>query len=427
MLNLGEVQDKLLQVQKEGELLVYFLDGQKIGVWDPKVNMDRILYLQEFKENDSIKDEIDNIVEQLTQEEIEKIQEELQYEEIEELEEVLSLDDSEKIVRVAKADLKQKIQIDGEKGEKNNEKQDVEEDQKESILTGDITVKQEAKLNKKLTVTKTLGQVLAKEGLLPHDGKEYVSIGAVESSSLNSLTNENGGKEKNLSTRYAMVAIATDGTKTKLDIPLDYQEGNNPTEVNPVVKRNGEVEYDHALSQFRVGEGAISIKNGQYGELELFYTDQKTRGINGIEGNQTGVQTQITTSQVYDMSRQEMELNAEYAGEYHSDEKMKEASEHDEDCEELTIEDVDGDTMTKSHLHTTSTGIIDSNGNVITYQEIANQWGFYARLENGQPDIDYIQEKLEKQLADYPDKTVEELVEEEAEDSLENSGPSLTK
>lgn len=427
MLNLGEVQGKLLQVQKDGDLIIYYLNDQKIGVWNPKLRMDRILYLQEFNESDSIRDEIKDLVEQLSEEEIEQIQEELKQEEKEELEDALALDDSEKIVRVAKVDLKQEIQTKGDKENKNKKKQEFANENEEQLSTkNEIVIKQEAKLDKKLTDTKTLRQILEQEGLLPDDGKQYIEIGVVEASSLSQLVNERGAKEENLSTRYAIVAIATDGTKTKLNIPLDYQEGNNPTEINPVVKRNGEIEYDHALSQFRVGDGAISIKNGQYGELELFYTDQKTKGSNGIEGNKTGVQTQITTSQVYDMSREERELNAEYAGIYHSDKKMKEAREH-ENCEEVAIEDVDGDPNTQSHLHTTNTGIIDSNGNVISYQEIANQWGYYARLENGQPDVDYIQQKLEKELSDHPDKMVEEVIEEEAEDSLGNSDPSFTK
>lgn len=406
MLTLGKVQGKLLRVEKEDGLFTYYLDDEKIGVWDPKVIMDRILYLQQFKENNSIKDEIKEIIEETPEETIKNIPEQLKKQEIEELKQVLQLTDKEKLKQVSLANLQEKV--------KEEDKPEEEKDELEETnipVNNRLTVKQEAKLNKKVNDMKTLGQVLQREGLIPQNGKDYVTLGVVEASDLNQLTNEQGKKHENLTTRYAMVAIATDGSMTKLDVPMDYSEGNNPDEINPLVKREGEVEKQAVLSQFRVGKGAISIGNaGPGGEIELFYTSQKTRGTEGIEGNKTGVQTQITTNQVYDMQIEERQINAEYEGIYHSDEKQKEAQMHDE-CEEIKIEDVNGDLSDSSHHECvyTENEIITSTGEKMSFREIATKWGYID--ENGKPDAERAKEKFAKEWESDPERKPEEVVE----------------
>ncbi len=426
MLILGKVQGKTLQVEKEDGLFTYYLDDEKIGVWDPKVLMDRILYLQQFKENDSIKDEIKDIIEQTPEETLINMPEQLKNQEIEELKQVLKLSDKEKVKQVSLVNLQEKLkEEDKPDKERDNEQEKEGKDKKDESevvnlpANNRLTIKQEAKLNKKVNDVKTLGQVLQREGLIPQDGKDYVTLGVVEASDLNQLADEQGKKHENLTTRYAMVAIATDGTMTKLDVPMDYGEGNNPGEINPLVKRNGEVEQDTVLSQFRVGKGAISIGNGgPGGEIELFYTSQKTRGTEGIEGNKTGVQTQITTSQVYDMEIEERRLNAEYEGMYHSDEKQKEAQMH-EDCEETKLEDVNGDLSDSSHHDCvyTENEIITSTGETMSFREIATKWGYID--ENGQPDAERAKEKFteewERDSERKPEDVVEEVEEEFAE------------
>ena len=158
--------------------------------------------------------------------------------------------------------------------------------------------------NDKVTDIRDLGQLISDEGKMPKlEGKNFVKMGIIESDQMDNLKNTNGDVARENTTRYSFVAIATDGTVVPIDLEQDYQEGSNPLEENYQISRDGKVEKDDVLSRFKIGDGSFSIKNGQYGELQVYHSPRKTLGGEGIEGNKSlDIQLEtclLYTSQVY--------------------------------------------------------------------------------------------------------------------------------
>ena len=143
----------------------------------------------------------------------------------------------------------------------------------------------------------------------------------------------------------------------------DTQEGNNPMESNYQVKqnKNQNVEKGDVLTRLQIqGEETIGIEKGQYGEVEVYHSHDKTIGGDGVEGNKSldrQLETKNAKNPIEGTDQATQKLAQKYQDGYRSvEETYQEAEQHEdisgEPCEELKVEDIDGDPKTVSHSHT---------------------------------------------------------------------------
>ena len=408
MKRLGKVNGKDLIIREEGnkdsKIFVYYLGFRKIGVCDPKVTEDNIIFLQNTKENElsnEIKDQIEKIVNTPEMEKYLIKDEKYKEEKITELAHVLN-EEKDDIKKVEEVELDQEIDY------KEQEKEENKKQNKKENKAKDLNIKQEMDLSNKTTDMKTLGGLLQKEGKIPTD-KKYTKLAVVESDKINDFKDKDGKTLKANTTRYQFVLIAKDGTFCPIDLEQDSEEGNNPLEENITVKSDGSVKENSVLSRYKIGDGSLAIDNEKYGEIKVYYSPRKTLGGNGIEGNKS-LDIELETSNVWETDKDERDLAGEYDTGYRSVEKSyKEARKHDiEECKTET-KDVDGDKNTKSH--------IDINDKTI--DKIAKKL-----LENDIISNVYNKEDIKEKLRNLEDKEInsveefkeiEKNIEEEAE------------
>lgn len=288
---------------------------------------------------------------------------------------------------------------------------------KERSTTKDVNIKQEMDTDNRVTDMENLGQILDKEGLLPEiEGKTFTKIGIIESDDRDKLVDENGNKAKVNTTRYSMVAIANDGTVVPLKAEQDHQEGNNPTEKNYQVSQQGKIKKDDVLSRFNIGEGTISIKNGEYGEIKVYHSPRKTIGGKDIEGNKS-LDRQLETDNVWQLKKEQMDLAEKYGDGYRSvEESYQEAKLHEDESGKIIDEnmmktkDLDGEKNTKSHAHDN-----------IDYKILASKWGYY---KDGIPNESRAKELFEEKRKQNPNKNVKQIIEMVTEDLEEELGYS---
>ena len=340
------------------------------------------------------------------------------------IEKILDLEEGYEITRIATVKLKEKVngkeQNEQELKNKQNENQInltkekmIEQHNKEK----NVNIKQQLETRDKLTDMKTLGQVLEKEGKLPKvRGKEFERIGIIESTQRDNLLDVNAKRAKLNTTRYSLVAIAKDGTTVPLDIEQDHQDGYSPAKQNYQVSHNGEVKQDTVLSRFEIGDGSISIKNGQYGRIQVYHSPRKTIGDRDVKANMS-LDRELETDNVYQMRKEERDLAEEYTDGYRSvEEGYEEAKVHEnekgeiKEGEKMTTKDIDGERDTCSHEH-------DIN---VNYSALATKWGYY---KEGEPNANRAKEILEEKRKENPQKKTNELIEMVTEELEEEMGP----
>ena len=307
-----------------------------------------------------------------------------------------------KVKKMATIDLNQKVN-------------QIKEKKEELKTTKDINIKQEMRTKDNVTDMKTLGQVLDKNKKLPHiEGKKFTKIGIIESDDRDKLVDKDGKKAKVNTTRYAFVAIASDGSVVPMNLEQDHQEGNNPRERNIQVTRDKKIMEDDVLSRYNLGEGSIAVENGKYGEIKVYHSPRKTIGGKGIEGNKS-LDRQLETRNVWSIKKEERDLAGEFEDGYRSvEEGYQEAMKHKNkdgklDTKDLEIDDVDGEKNTKSHIHDN-----------VNYEELASKWGYY---KDGKPNIDKAEQLFEKKRKENPNKETKEIVDmvtEELEEQYKN-------
>ncbi len=416
-------ENKILGVEKEGDLYKYVLGNEVVGAFNPDVMADSLIV---FRENtienelsDQIRDEITQIIETVGKEEIlktepEKEQEENVYGEEMEDEEELQMEETDE-------------ELEGEEEEK-EEKDEVqeEEDKEEKIenTTGDIQIKQEVDMDTMATDMDSLGEKLEKAGKIKGTDEKHGKLGIVESDDLENLRDENGNKLHGHSSRYEAVVITNKTGKDgkpivrTLDLENDTQEGTNPTEQNYQVSQNKNqtLEKGDVLTRLKVqGQETIGIEKGPYGEVEVYHSSDKTIGGNGIEGNKSldkQLETSNSKNPVEGMDEQTQKLSQEYQDGYRSVEaSYQEAKQHENDkgepCEELRVEDMDGDPNTSNHNH-----IDDTVEKLMQNEEIADT--FTEREVRGMVERAWDNEKDNKTLEEFQ-RDVERKVELDAE------------
>lgn len=325
-IKIGE-EEKILSLSKKNGKYEYFLDNENIGLYDP-ITMygmeEKILFKENTLANElssNIRDEIEDLVDILDEEEIEEMQPDYEKEQVDVLEQLLQLEENEDITRIATVKLDEKIENKQNEEELKKKKDTKNETEKVLGTEKDVTIKQEMNFNDKVTDIRDLGQLISDEGKMPKlEGKKFVKMGIIESEQMDNLTNTSGKIAKENTTRYSFVAIASDGTVVPMELEQDYQEGNNPTEKNYQLSRNGEIKQDDVLSRFKIGEGSFSVKNGKYGELEVYHSPRKTLGGKGVEGNKS-LDIQLETDNVWERTDKERELVGEHTTGYRSVER----------------------------------------------------------------------------------------------------------
>lgn len=415
-------------IKNENNLYEYYFDNTKIGVLDPKVMEENIIVLQNTLENE-LSSQIKDAINQLPREEIES--ESRENKQLDNYMKEHGINDAKQIVKI---DLNQKIKEKNENNEKKEEDKtlqvgDKNERKQEKVLTTkDVNIKQELKMDVMATDLKTIGQLLEKNGKMPKvEGKTFKKLGIVESTAIkNAKGNTN-------TTRFSFVAIANDGTVMPVDLEQDYQEGNNPREINYEKKANNTIGQDDVLSRYRIGSNneTISIKtsNGP-GNIEVFYSPGKTIGGNSIEGN-VSIDQQLETDNVYWKTRKEMR-QSEFEGYKHVEDEQREAQGEQQDISGMkrgkkddkivnskesdspTNKEVDGDEKTKTHDH------IQKDSQVL--DEYVSKI-----LENDKIAITYNREDVKKTILEKVENN-EELTDEEllqqVEEDMEASAES---
>lgn len=361
---LGNVEDEELYAKWDGNQIKFILGNSEIAVFDPDVMEDPILFMENTKANElsaEAKDTITRFAENVTPEELQEMDKKYGREKQQEIADTLGIE-RRKIASITEIDMDEKAEKKPETGKEKEEKsKDKKEKEKEKVqTTKDVKVKQELKMSTMATDMKTIGQVLQRAGKMPKmDGKNFETLGIVES------TDVKNAKGKTNTTRFSFVAIATDGTIAPIDLKQDYQEGDNPREINYQVRTDGSVEQDDVLSRFTVGNSGetLSIKqsNGP-GYIEVAYSQNKTLGGEGISGNVSLDRQLATRNTICYQTRKEMR-QTEYEGYRSAEEGMRELSrEGEEDVPNLKQDDkgiakdanykeADGDEQTKSHQH----------------------------------------------------------------------------
>lgn len=409
-----KIQGKMigLYLVDEGNVAKYYFGTKEIGTYLKKMPENNIIFKENTVENqlaNQIRDVVRSI--DLQKKEISLVQEREKEKEV--IERTLKLDEKEQIKKIVTIELSQKIE---EKNMQNNISKEI--NKKPELKTEkDINVKQELRMKDNVTDMKTLGQVLEKNNKLPQvEGKKFVKMGIIESDHRDELVNEKGENVKANTTRYSFVAIANDGTVVPMDLEQDHQEGNNPMEKNLQVTRDGKIKQDDVLSRYKIGEGTIAVQNSKYGELKVYHSPRKTIGGKDIEGNQS-LDRELETSNVWSLKKDERDLAEEFSDGYKSvEEGYLEANKHKDkdgklDVEHLTIDDVDGEKNTKSHIHDN-----------VNYDELATRWGYY---DDGKPDVKKAMELFEEKRKANPKKETEEVIEmvtKELDDQYKNRG-----
>ena len=417
----GEMKE--IAVRKEGDIYKYFLDDAVIGAYDPDVMGDDLIV---FRENSienalsgQIRDEITQIIEKTGKEEIIKTEERKNEQE----------NVYDRQMGYEKGIGQEEEKKKGEKTlSKNSKEPEKEEEEKDAIprenTTGDINIKQEVDMDTMATDFDSLGEKLEKAGKIKGADEKNGKLGIVESDDLKNLRDENGKRLQGQSSRYEAVVITNKTGKDgkpivrALDLENDTQEGTNPTERNYQIdqNKNKHAEKGDVLTRLRIqGEETIGIEKGQYGEVEVYHSHDKTIGGKGVEGNKS-LDRQLETSNaknpVEGMDEETQKLAQEYQDGYRSVEaSYQEANAHedskDEPCKEMEPEDLDGNFHTGNHNH-----VDEITTELMKNEEIADK--FTQREVRDMVEKGWKNKKNDESLEDFQ-KRMEEDIEQDAE------------
>ena len=416
-------ENKQLGVTKEGDLYKYVLGNEVVGVFDPDIMADTLIV---FRENtlenelsDQIRDEITQTIETAGKEEIletesEKEQEENVYDREMGYQKAVGREEGKELEKEGLTQKRERRKDETIRGE---------EDEIENT-TGDIQIKQEVKMDAMATDMDSLGEKLEKAGKIQGADERHGKLGIVESDELDNLRDENGKRIEGHSSRYEAVVITNktgrDGKPIvrALDLENDTQEGTNPEEQTYQVSQNKNqpAKKGDVLTRLRVqGQETIGIEKGQYGEVEVYHSANKTIGGNGIEGNKSldkQLETSNSKNAVEGMDEQTQKLSQEYQDGYRSVEaSYQEAKQHEkakeEPCEEMQQEDMDGNPNTSNHNH-----VDDTVALLMKNEQIADK--FTEREVRGMVERAWENRDEDKTLEEFQ-KNIEEDIEADAE------------
>ena len=304
--------------------IIYAIDGEDIAIYDinvMKVMEDNIIFKNNTIANElsaQAKEQIQQLARNVDIVELKSDEERYGNNTRDNIGRALNIE-SKKITSLTEVSLDEEVERD-----ETDLNPNIVEQKKHEATIKDINIKQEFSTDTMASSMKTIGQVLQRAGKMPHvDGKTFTKIGVVESDSIKKIDNNS----RTNTTRFSLVAIATDGTVVPLDLEQDYQEGNNPREISHRVNADGRIEQDDVNSRYRIGNSGetISIKfsNGP-GNIEVAYSAHKTIGGDGIEGN-LSIDHQLQTRTVYWRTRKDSRDQEYSDGIYGAENRAQEA------------------------------------------------------------------------------------------------------
>lgn len=395
----------------------YYLGTTQIGTFNKKIKENNILF-KERKIEEELGKQIRDVVMSidLMKKEISLIEENEKEKDL--IEKALGIEGEYEITSIATISLKEKLEDEQKKKTESripNINMMINLPKKLSTKS-DVNIKQEMKMGSKVTDMKTLEQVLRDDKKLPQiKNKKFIKMGIIESDHRDNLVDTKTGKKAKVNTtRYSFVAIANDGTVVPLDLKQDYQEGNNPNEINYQVNQKGEVEQDDVSSRFKIGNGTFAIKNGEYGEIKVYHSPRKTIGGKGIEGNKS-LDRELETDNIWIMKKEVRDLASKYKTGYRSvEEGYQEAKLHEDEKgriienDNMKVEDIDGIENTKSHVHQAN----------VDYEQLAIKWGYYKQ---GKPNFEKAEQIYEEKRKENPkarEKEIIEMITEELEEQF---------
>ena len=363
---IGTVQDRevFAKWNNAHNQLRIIIDGKNVAVYDADV-MNTLEDPIVFRNNT-----IANELSALAKDQIQQLARTVDVDELKEDEEKYGDDTRDNIAKVLEIPSKElvsitEIDLDEEIKEEDNSKvTNITEQKKNQATTKDIKIKQEIKMSSMATSMKTIGSILQRADKMPKiEGKTFTKLGVVESDRIKDIDKD----VKANTTRFSLVAIATDGTVVPLNLEQDHAEGNNPREISYRTNADGRVEQDDVNSRFIIGnkEETISIKfsNGP-GNIEVGYSARKTLGGDGIDGNES-FDHQLETSTVYWRPRVDSREQEYSDGIYGTEDRAREAkteSAHNPNLKQgrkgmvdtknnSEYKNIDGDMQTKDAKH----------------------------------------------------------------------------
>ena len=367
-------KEEELSVQKEENGYIYFLGDTVIGGYNPKIMGDNVIIFRENTLENQLSDQIKDQIVQVIEKTKKRKEQEKERESIHErtrnrnvYEQQMGYQKSigqerrkEKIQQVEEMQ-KRREQVEKVK-EYEREKQIIGKQQKIQNTVKDINIKQEVDMNTMATDMDTIGKRLEEAGKIKGEEKEG-KLAFVESDDLDNLRDENGKRLEGHSSRYKAVTIDKKGNVKALNLENDTQEGTNPIESNYQIKqnKNQEIEKGDVLTRLQIqGEETIGIEKGQYGEVEVYHSHDKTIGGNDIEGNKSldkQLETKDSKNPVEGMDEETQKISQKYQDGYRSvEDSYQEAKQHEnekeEPCKDLKAEELDGNPNTVSHSHT---------------------------------------------------------------------------
>ena len=291
-----------VSMEKEGDGYIYYLGNEIIGGYDPDVMGDTLIVFRENTLENELSDQIKDAIEQVIEDNREKQEKEQEQEKERSEERTKSRNVYEQQLGYQKTigqenDKKRELQSqemqkrkeENLKQQRQTEKQLKTKQEKVENKVNDINIKQEVDMDTMATDMDTIGKRLEEAGKIKGDEKEG-KLAFVESDDLKNLKNEKGENLQGHESRYEAVLIDKKGRVKDLNLENDTQEGNNPMERNYQVKqnKNENVEKGDVLTRLKIqGEETIGIENGQYGEVEVYHSHDKTIGGEGVEGNKS--------------------------------------------------------------------------------------------------------------------------------------------
>ena len=375
---IGEIyvngKEEKLSVEKEENGYIYYLGNVIIGGYNPNIiGDDLIIFRENTLENqlsDQIKDQIVQVIEKSKkrkeqEKERESINERTKNRNIyeQQMGYQKSIGEERRQEKIKQVKETQKRREQAEKVQnREREKQITTKQPKIQNTVKDINIKQEVDMDTMATDMDTIGKRLEEAGKIKGKEKEG-KLAFVESDDLDNLRDENGKRLQGHTSRYEAVMIDKKGNVKALNLENDTQEGTNPTERNYQVKqnKNQDIKKGDVLTRLQIqGEETIGIEKGQYGEVEIYHSHDKTIGGNGVEGNKSldkQLETKDSKNPVEGMDEETQKLSQKYQDGYRSVEaSYQEAKQHEnakeEPCEEIKVEELDGNPNTVSHSHT---------------------------------------------------------------------------
>ena len=422
-------KEEELSTKKEKNGYIYYLGNTIIGGYNPNIMGDNLIIFRENTLENQLSDQIKDQIVQVIEKTKKRREQEKERESINERTKNRNIYEQQMGYQKSigqeqkQENIKQTRTVERKKEEKlrtqnkEQERRVTRGQQRIQNTVKDINIKQEVDMNTMATDMDTIGKRLEEAGKIKGEEKEG-KLAFVESDDLDKLRDENGKKMQGHSSRYEAVSIDKNGNVKALNLENDTQEGTNPMEHNYQVKqnKNQDIKKGDVLTRLKIqGEETIGIEKGQYGEVEVYHSHDKTIGGKDIEGNKSldrQLETSNSKNPIEGTDQETQKLAQKYQDGYRSVEaSYQEAKQHEnakeEPCEELQAEDIDGNPNTVSHSHTDDiVAKLMQNGEIndkFTEREIRE------RVERAWND------KEEDMSAEEFQKNVEEDIEQDAE------------